>query len=63
MYGIDIIRLFETINSRIELLLLFDSNHMLGQTMFMSVRNGNDVVNVVRDRVVPLLEKYLFSDL
>lgn len=59
--GIDVIKLFDTMNSRIELLL--DRNHMLGQAMFMSVRNGSDIVDVMRDRVVPLLEEYFFSDL
>lgn len=59
--GIDVIRLFDTMNSRIELLL--DRNHMLGQALFMSVRTGDDVVTVMRDRVVPLLEEYFFNDL
>lgn len=59
--GINVIRLFDTMNSRIELLL--DRNHMLGQALFMSVRNGADLINVMRDRIVPLLEEYFFSDL
>ena len=59
--GINIIKLFDTMNSRIELLL--DRNHMLGQALFMAVRSGEDVVAVMRDKVVPLLEEYFFSDL
>ena len=59
--GINVIKLFDTMNSRIELLL--DRNHMLGQALFMSVRTGADVVTVIRDKVVPLLEEYFFSDL
>ena len=59
--GINVIKLFDTMNSRIELLL--DRNHMLGQALFMSVRSGADVVAVMRDKVVPLLEEYFFSDL
>lgn len=59
--GINVIKLFDTMNSRIELLL--DRNHMLGQALFLSVRNGSDIVTVVRDKVVPLLEEYFFSDL
>lgn len=58
--GIDIIKLFNTINNRIELLL--DSNHMLGQAMFLSVRNAHDIVQIIRDRIVPLLEEYFFND-
>ena len=59
--GINIIKLFDTMNSRIELLL--DRNHMLGQALFLSVRTGADVVAIMRDKVVPLLEEYFFSDL
>ena len=59
--GINVLKLFDTMNSRIELLL--DRNHMLGQALFMSVRSGADVVAVMRDKVVPLLEEYFFSDL
>lgn len=59
--GIDVIKLFDTINSRIELLM--DHNHMLGQALFMGVRTGKDLVSVVKDKVVPLLEEYFFNDL
>ena len=59
--GIDLIRMFDTMNGRIELLL--DRNHLLGHAMFMSVRSGQDIVDVVRDRVVPLLEEYFFKEL
>lgn len=59
--GIDVIRLFNTMNNRIELLL--DRNHLLGQALFLKVRNGSDLVEAVRDKVVPLLEEYFFNDL
>ena len=59
--GINVIKLFDTLNSRIELLL--DRNHMVGQAMFMSVRNADDVVRIIRDKIVPLLEEYFFNDL
>ncbi len=59
--GINLIRLFDVLNSRIEILL--DRNHMLGQALFLSVRTGKDIVAVIRDKVVPLLEEYFFSDL
>jgi 5-methylcytosine-specific restriction protein B len=36
---------------------------MLGQALFLSVRTDFDIVNVIRDKVVPLLEEYFFSDL
>lgn len=59
--GINILQLFDTINSRIELLL--DRNYMLGQALFMSIRTGSDIVSVIRDKVIPLLEEYFFNDL
>lgn len=59
--GINVIKLFDTINSRIELLL--DRNHMIGQAMFISVSNANDVIRIIQDKIVPLLEEYFFNDL
>lgn len=59
--GIDIIKMFDTMNHRIELLL--DRNHLLGQALFLGVNCGEDVVSVIRDKVVPLLEEYFFNDL
>ena len=59
--GINVLKLFNTMNSRIELLL--DRNHMLGHALFMSVRSRADIIAVMRDKVVPLLEEYFFSDL
>lgn len=59
--GINVPKLFDTMNSRIELLL--DRNHMLGHALFMSVRSRADIIAVMRDKVVPLLEEYFFSDL
>lgn len=55
-----LVRLFDTINSRIELLL--DANHMLGHAYFMKVRNSQDIADVIAYKVVPLLEEYFFDD-
>lgn len=59
--GIDIVKLFNTMNGRIELLL--DRNHLIGQAVFMSARSGEDVILIIRDKVVPLMEEYFFNDL
>lgn len=59
--GINVIKLFNTINNRIELLL--DRNHLLGQAMFLSIRKAEDVIHVIQDKVIPLLEEYFFNDL
>lgn len=59
--GVDLISLFNTMNSRIELLM--DRNHMIGHALFLKVRSGKDIVNVIQEKVVPLLEEYFFNDL
>ena len=59
--GINVVKLFDTINNRIELLL--DRNHMIGQAMFMSIRNADDMIHIIQDKIVPLLEEYFFNDL
>lgn len=59
--GVNVLQLFDTMNKRIELLL--DRNHLLGQALFMLIRSGDDLLIVIRDKVVPLLEEYFFNDL
>lgn len=58
--GVDLIKLFETLNFRIELLL--DSQHLLGHAMFIGCKRVEDIVNVIKNSVVPLLEEYFFDD-
>lgn len=58
--GVDLIKIFDTINSRIELLL--DSQHLLGHALFIKCRTVDDIANVIRNSVVPLLEEYFFDD-
>lgn len=58
--GVDLIKIFETINARIELLL--DSQHLLGHALFIKCRTVEDIVNVIKSSVVPLLEEYFFDD-
>ena len=59
--GIDLIKLFNTLNARIELLL--DSQHLLGHAFFLKVKTVDDIINVLENSVVPLLEEYFFDDL
>lgn len=58
--GIDLIKLFNALNSRIELLL--DSQHLLGHALFIKCRTAEDISNVIINSVVPLLEEYFFDD-
>lgn len=58
--GIDLIRLFNALNARIEILL--DSQHLLGHALFIGCKTIEDIANVIRNSVVPLLEEYFFDD-
>lgn len=58
--GVDLIRLFSTINARIELLL--DANHLIGHSFFLKVQSADDIAMVIRERIIPLLEEYFFDD-
>lgn len=59
--GVDLIKMFNTMNNRIELLL--DSQHLLGHAIFLKVKTAKDIADVIRNVVVPLLEEYFFDDL
>lgn len=58
--GVDLIKLFTVLNARIELLL--DANHRIGHSFFLGARNANDIANIIRERIIPLLEEYFFDD-
>lgn len=59
--GIDLIKLVETINARIELLL--DSQHLLGHALFLGATNVDKIASVIRNSVIPLLEEYFYEDI
>lgn len=58
--GIDLIRLFNVLNARIEILL--DSQHLLGHALFIGCKSMDNIVRVIRNSVVPLLEEYFYDD-
>ncbi|MCH3962462.1 MAG: AAA family ATPase [Solobacterium sp.] len=58
--GVDLIHLFDILNSRIEILL--DSQHLIGHALFIKCRTSVDIANVIRNSVVPLLEEYFYDD-
>lgn len=64
--GIDIRRMLECINERIE--ALFDRDHTIGHAYFMPLFPLRDderfkaLGNIFRNRVVPLLQEYFFED-
>lgn len=59
--GIDIIKLLEKLNARIEVLL--DANFVIGHAYFSKVNTYEDLKEVIINQIVPLLEEYFYDDL
>lgn len=58
--GVEIGKLLETINKRVE--ILYDREHMLGHAYFISVRTMDDLAQCFINKVIPLLQEYFFDD-
>jgi 5-methylcytosine-specific restriction enzyme B len=61
--GIDIYKLLKVMNERIE--VLFDRDHCLGHSYFMSLNNDSTVEDlglIFKDKILPLLREYFFDD-
>jgi hypothetical protein len=58
--GIDIVRMLQKINERIEKLI--DKDHKIGHSYFLNVVNAKDLEHAFKDKVIPLLEEYFFGD-
>jgi len=57
---IDVVRLLEKINERIEKLI--DKDHKIGHSYFMNIQNNSELKAAFKDKVIPLLEEYFFGD-
>lgn len=53
-------RLLESINQRIEVLI--DKDHQIGHSYFMEIQNLNDLKLTFKDKIIPLLEEYFYGD-
>jgi len=60
MQGIDLQRLLKTVNERIEKLL--DREHQIGHSYFLEVEDLEDLKQVFKDKIIPLLQEYFFGD-
>jgi len=60
MQGIDLQQLLKTINERIEKLL--DREHQIGHSYFLNIKDLEDLKQVFKDKIIPLLQEYFFGD-
>jgi len=57
---VDLKRLLETINQRIEVLV--DKDHQIGHSYFIGIQNLEDLKQTFKDKIIPLLEEYFYGD-
>ena len=57
---IDLVKLLETINERIEVLV--DRDHTIGHAFFMGATSLLDFKSVIADKIIPLLQEYFYGD-
>ena len=60
IYGVPLSLFLKKINDRIE--YLYDREHQIGHGYFMDCESKDEVDDVIRRRIVPLLAEYFFDD-
>jgi 5-methylcytosine-specific restriction endonuclease McrBC GTP-binding regulatory subunit McrB len=58
--GIDLVKMLETINNRIEKLI--DKDHMIGHSYFLDISDISGLKEAFRNKIIPLLEEYFYGD-
>ncbi len=58
--GINLQKLLDTMNKRIEFLL--DRDHMIGHSYFMGIETFEELRQVFLDKIIPLLQEYFYED-
>ena len=58
--GIELDKLLIAINERIEFLL--DRDHLIGHAYFVNCNSYLDIINVVINKIIPLLQEYFYGD-
>ena len=57
---IDLKKLLEAINTRIEFLL--DKDHLIGHSYFINIKTFKELKEIFRNSVIPLLQEYFYDD-
>lgn len=58
--GIKIKDMLEKINQRIE--YLYDRDHTIGHAYFINIKNFDDLEDVFKNKIIPLLAEYFYDD-
>ena len=58
--NVDLSKLLETINKRIEVLI--DKDHQIGHSYFIGIENIDGLRRTFKDKIIPLLEEYFYGD-
>ena len=59
--GVELPRLLQCLNDRIEYLL--DRDHTIGHALFLNIETLAQLQDVLAQRVIPLLQEYFFEDM
>ena len=57
---VDLSKLLETINKRIEVLI--DKDHQIGHSYFIGIEDLGGLQRTFKDKIIPLLEEYFYGD-
>ena len=57
---VDLSKLLETINERIEMLI--DKDHQIGHSYFIGIEDLDGLKRTFKDKIIPLLEEYFYGD-
>ena len=58
--GINVRSILETINERIE--YLYDRDHMIGHSYLMNIEKKEQLYDVMKNKIIPLLQEYFYDD-
>lgn len=58
--GVDLGKMLEAINRRIEILL--DKEYRIGHSYFMDIESLEDIQRIFNNKIIPLLQEYFFGD-